>query len=1147
MAQPAASPTTPASPPIPATSDNPRPPQTPLFSPVPWALGSLAVALLVAMGEIARLVAMIPDDAGETLPLTGPLSGPATLLTWSLAPWELLHRVGAQPAAPGYITVHVLLDVALIVLYAVVLPRLGDRSTLWKSVLDASAPTWARWASMPRLLYAAAAFDLVEDLGILVVGHGSSAPPLLLWTFSLASKLKWLAVVSFVAWAVVSVRRSTEARAALRAWIGALYRQRFSLLAIMPIAILSLMPAGEVLDQLPDVQRRWFTAPAGQGVPQGDRMHLGIAFALVLFVSGVLFWLGRMVGEYTARAMWTSVRRTERTERWWPWLFGPLVAVIGAIPYWRQVRFGALAVFVGVPLAVIVVSWWATHKKLPTSPNRPGEVTDETYAATVIAGDVIAVGVLAVGCLALVRSAVAVVLVSATSTVSFVAVGAWIAVVAGVVGSTGLWFVGRCLLDRLAQRARSTLPSKDRDRARPEVESTADRTATAPSWVKSTADRAATVAIRVKTTVDRTATVVARDLTPGLRANTEEKPQVSTSAPPGELGQTAQTAAWIFVVAGTIGLLSFAINPAVPQALGVVGTALGCLLSVSALIGATVTLHHQWGAPTAFRIGPLKAREAPIATLLLLALGFAATFGGADIHLARGIERDKPAGHASRPDLETSFAAWLARTEACTVTLSLEARPATPTSPASAAQVQVVRPLFLLAAEGGGVRAAYWTASVIDRLEMVPTSGPPERSRCGAGQVFLATGVSGGSVGLTVARFRTADVTVASHIHNLGKPDALSVGSAGLFARDPLTTLTGIPWGSRDRAWLDRAGLMETSWEQSDGDLSARFLEPPTPRDSTRFAAELVLASATVSTGCRVLVSQIELRPGPDPATPSSCADARAPQPMTIDLLDAYGPGRPITPTGSTADGGTGSTTGEQRCLTSLAASTAAMFSARFPYVTPSGVVGPCTADSDPKSTDGTPRPSRPAEQLVDGGYVDSTGLGVLIDLAPELMALIRKHNATAAIPVVPFALFADNGTGSDLGTARPASIPEVAVPPVGYLTAPGSQNSTHALLQRLEAAIDPADVGLKSTASATAWRSAAPPVSVVYQPTHPAIAAPLGWVLSPASAATMDDALVSSAACPPATDTQSALAIGGYGSLHSALKILGEDTCPRT
>ena len=284
---------------------------------------------------------------------------------------------------------------------------------------------------------------------------------------------------------------------------------------------------------------------------------------------------------------------------------------------------------------------------------------------------------------------------------------------------------------------------------------------------------------------------------------------------------------------------------------------------------------------------------------------------------------------------------------------------------------------------------------------------------------------------------------------------------------------------------------------------------------------------------------------------------------MTLDLIDAYGPRPPVITSAPTTSDPVATAThpaptdqtparvttaiGEQRCLTSLTASTAAMFSARFPYVTPSGVVGPCLAEPVPRSY-GTMEPpvARAAEQLVDGGYVDSTGLGVLIDLAPELMSLIRAHNATAAIPIVPYVIYADNGTGSDLGAAAPSSIPEVAVPPVGLLAGRGSQNSTHALLQRLDSAIDPAQAGLTVKAPAAAWRAAAPPISVVYQPTRPTIAAPLGWVLSPASTATMDQALATSAACPARMDTQAmaALRLRGYGSLHTALKLLGEDTC---
>ena len=515
---------------------------TPLFSPWPWAIGSLAVALLLAMGEVARLVAMVPDREGSTLALTGPLTGPSTLTTWTLDPWHLLDRVTADPSAAAFVRIHVALDLIFIALYAMVLPRL-PRSPLWQSILGAPSPAWARRLTMPGLLYAAAVADVVEDLGLLCVTGGDSIGLAPLVGIMGASKLKWLAVFAFIAWAVVTVRRSPVARAALRAWWSGLYRQRFSVMAIAPLALLSLVPAGDVLDQLPDVQRRWFTAPAGQTVPASDIKDMVVAVALVLVEAAALFWLGRMVSEDTARATGTPALRTER---WWPWLFGPVIAAGGLCAYGGQVRLAALAVFAGVPLAVIAVSWWATRRRLPLSPNRPDAVTDEAYAATVVAGDVIAVGVLAVGCLALVRSTAVVALVSVTSEVSFVAIGAGIALAVGVVGSAGMWFVARWLLDRLNRSARSILPA-----------------AAGPGLPE-----------RVRSSVGRTTTVVARQLTPGLRASDSEMPEPSTSLPPGPIGLTAKIALWVVVITGTGSLLFLAIKPAMAGWLGVVGTAL---------------------------------------------------------------------------------------------------------------------------------------------------------------------------------------------------------------------------------------------------------------------------------------------------------------------------------------------------------------------------------------------------------------------------------------------------------------------------------------------------------------------------------------------------------------------------------------------
>src|SRR5690606_3403555 len=97
-------------------------------------------------------------------------------------------------------------------------------------------------------------------------------------------------------------------------------------------------------------------------------------------------------------------------------------------------------------------------------------------------------------------------------------------------------------------------------------------------------------------------------------------------------------------------------------------------------------------------------------------------------------------------------------------------------------------------------------------------------------------------------------------------------------------------------------------------------------------------------------------------------------------------------------------------CLGELTAATAGMLTARFPYVTPSGVVDSCPTDAGELTR----------QQLVDGGYTENTGLGTIVDLAPEWLSLVREHNTgqlREAAPeiVVPLVVYLDNGSGSDL------------------------------------------------------------------------------------------------------------------------------------
>jgi hypothetical protein len=72
-------------------------------------------------------------------------------------------------------------------------------------------------------------------------------------------------------------------------------------------------------------------------------------------------------------------------------------------------------------------------------------------------------------------------------------------------------------------------------------------------------------------------------------------------------------------------------------------------------------------------------------------------------------------------------------------------------------------------------------------------------------------------------------------------------------------------------------------------------------------------------------------------------------------------------------------------------------------------------------------------------------------------------------------------------------------------------------------------------------WRPK--PVVVVHQSTFPAVTAPLGWVLSQESMATMDRALAEQADPAALEPTSPVLSITANGSLRDAIRLARPDT----
>ena len=526
----------------------------------------------------------------------------------------------------------------------------------------------------------------------------------------------------------------------------------------------------------------------------------------------------------------------------------------------------------------------------------------------------------------------------------------------------------------------------------------------------------------------------------------------------------------LLTIAVSLALLAAPIR--VSSFLGLVGTAVVVLGALVLGFGWLTATLNAWQPVELLRVFGLRAT--PFLTMLLLVGLLANVFSPRDEQ--HDIRTTTTAGATSPAagSLDAALASWLAQAPTCVVS------------------GRSVRPLVLVAASGGGIRAAQWTVQSLARIRDLP---------CGKGAVFLSSGVSGGSIGLAIdASLGAAGVSPGGAggdgqraVDAISGPEALSAGVAGLLVSDLVAGMTGIPLPSVDRdpgQPADRAALMEKVWEQQVAPLAH-------PAQGGLFdSVGFVVFNSTSAAGlCRVQVSTTRLTPAVEHQT----LDPRTTPPQ---VLDGAPPSCATTPVANSYQLEVG------RCLPPVSWATAGMLSARFPYVTPSGIVA-----LEPSSSCRLAHLPADAtsgwDQLIDGGYAESTGLGTIVDLAPLLRPLIERANQTllanGAAPIVPFVVLLENGYGSDVAPSPSEGVSEPQVPITGR-GAQGASSGTRALLQRAESEYGhAAPAGYECIAG----------VSVVAPRSQPRVEAPLGWVLSQmtiddmaaANAAAFDDA----------------------------------------
>lgn len=262
-------------------------------------------------------------------------------------------------------------------------------------------------------------------------------------------------------------------------------------------------------------------------------------------------------------------------------------------------------------------------------------------------------------------------------------------------------------------------------------------------------------------------------------------------------------------------------------------------------------------------------------------------------------------------------------------------------------------PVFLVAAAGGGLRAAFWTASTLAAVDDA-TCGEFGR------RVYAFSGVSGGSLGIAayLAQRRAWREEGRQPCERRRKDEMREV-----LGRDFLAPVLGsFVFAELARRIVphplenDRGTTLARSWsvawnERYGAGPQGLFDRPFLETFPARGAQPAVLLNSTsVDTGRRVIVSNVDF-------ARSEITDA-------VDLLS------------------------ERRALklkvAGLTLREAVLNSARFTYVSPAGEVRRC---EEPLAPDGGCPRETVWDRVVDGGYFENSGVATLADVLDILKA----------------------------------------------------------------------------------------------------------------------------------------------------------------
>jgi hypothetical protein len=263
-------------------------------------------------------------------------------------------------------------------------------------------------------------------------------------------------------------------------------------------------------------------------------------------------------------------------------------------------------------------------------------------------------------------------------------------------------------------------------------------------------------------------------------------------------------------------------------------------------------------------------------------------------------------------------------------------------------------PVFLVAAEGGGIRAAYWSA---DRLNTLNADSRGQFFR----HTFAFSGVSGGSLGV-VTFIDGSRATIGSPakltkvIDSFYARDHASTIAARLLLLEPLRWTVGrwIDIAPRDRVFEER---LASDWKDASGSLNlGRPFDRVFAEDPSQMTPVLLLNATYAQAGASLVVANIQ-------ASPVSTTTY-----YLFDTLNFFGAPVPTV-------------------------AQAVHLSARFPIFSPPaqipfypGAWGSCSPESPTRAAC---KPDAVAwATVVDGGYTENSGTAALRSMYIELRQL---------------------------------------------------------------------------------------------------------------------------------------------------------------